>query len=313
MDSATAERVAYVRAFNRSYTSALGLLGDEYLHTRWNVSEARVIYELATCGGADAATLRTELGLDSGYLSRILARFEADGLVERTPSPADRRRQSVTLTAAGRKEFAQLNRRSAREVGKVLAAHPEHDQRRLVEAMATITDVLTGHRDGPAVTLRAPEPGDFGWVVARHGALYAREYGWNVEFEALVARIVADFLDDHDPALERAWIADVDGTPSGCIFCVRRDAETAQLRLLLVEPSARGLGVGSRLVAECIDFARRNHYRRLVLWTNDVLVDARRVYERAGFQLDAEEPHHSFGVDLVGQNWSLDLSPVRAS
>jgi len=305
VDSATAERVAYVRAFNRSYTSALGLLGDEYLHTRWNVSEARVIYELATCGGADAATLRTELGLDSGYLSRILARFEADGLVERTPSPADRRRQSVTLTAAGRKEFAQLNRRSAREVGKVLAAHPEHDQRRLVEAMATITDVLTGHRDGPAVTLRAPEPGDFGWVVARHGALYAREYGWDQSFERLVAGIVAAF----DPSTDRAWIAELDHERAGTVLCVHHDDTTAKLRTLLVEPSARGLGLGTRLVDAVIRHARNRGYTTLTLWTNDVLTAARRIYERAGFALEHEHPHRAFGHDLVEQTWSRTLTP----
>jgi len=303
--ASTAERVARVRAFNRMYTSAFGLLGGGYLDTRWNVSEARVIYELAARGGADAATLRKELGLDSGYLSRILTRLEDEGIVRLGRSDEDRRRQTVALTAEGRRAFGQLDRRSARDVEHLLSAQPEADQRRLVAAMDTITAVL----DPPAgaVTLRAPEAGDYGWVISRHGALYAEEYGWDDSFEALVARIVADFLAEHDPTAERAWIAEVAGAPAGCVFCVRRDATTAQLRLLLVEPSARGSGVGTQLVEACIAFARTAGYERMMLWTNDVLVDARRVYERAGFQLEEEERHHSFGADLVGQNWVLDL------
>jgi DNA-binding MarR family transcriptional regulator/GNAT superfamily N-acetyltransferase len=307
VDTSTAERVVRVRAFNRFYTKALGFLGDDYLHTQWNVSEARVIYELATRDGSDAATLRKDLGLDSGYLSRILARLEADGLVERGRSSADRRRQTVALTTAGRKVFRQLDRRSAQDVGRLLSLHSERNQRRLLAAIETITDVLNPDGTKSAVELRSAQPGEYGWVVARHGAIYATEFGWNVEFEALVARIVADFLDRHDPSREAVWIAVVGGEPVGSVFCVRRDAKTAQLRLLLVEPAARSLGVGTRLVDACVAFAHSKEYERLVLWTNDVLVDARRIYERAGFRLKAEEPHHSFGVDLVGQNWSLDL------
>ena len=266
-----------------------------------------MIFELAVRNGADVATLRRDLGLDSGYLSRILTRLEDDGLVRRQRAPDDGRRQLVTLTAAGRKEFSRLNRRSAKEIDGLLARHPDRAQRRLLSAMDTIRQVLEPAEAAPAVRLRPPEPGEYGWVVERHGAIYAAEYGWDSSFEALVARIVADHLERHDPDREAAWIADVAGEPVGCIFCVERDPGVAQLRLLLVEPHARGLGVGTVLVDQCIGFAREAGYRELVLWTNDVLVDARRVYERAGFHLAEEESHHSFGADLVGQSWTLDL------
>lgn len=315
MQTATAtDRVGQVRAFNRFYTRAIGILNDGYLRTRWNVSEARVIFELATNGPADTAGLRRDLGLDSGYLSRILARFEADGLVVRERSGADRRRQVVRLTPAGRKEFARLDRRSAKDIAALLARHSERAQRRLVGAMDAIREVLHGEGVPPEVVLRAPEAGEYGWVVERHGALYRAEYGWDASFEALVARIVADYLAEHDDTREGAWIAEAAGEPVGCVFCVRRDDEdgkddkTAQLRLLLVEPHARGLGVGTALVDRCITFARDSGYRRMVLWTNDVLVDACRIYARAGFTLVEEERHHSFGADLVGQYWSLDLA-----
>jgi DNA-binding MarR family transcriptional regulator/GNAT superfamily N-acetyltransferase len=308
VDAAVANRVARVRAFNRFYTGVIGVLNHGYLRTPWSVTEARVIFELATRGTADVVTLRRDLGLDSGYLSRLLARFDAEGIVRRQRAEQDGRRQVVTLTAAGRKAFERLNRRAARDIEKLLSGQPERAQRRLVSAMDAIRDVLDAEAAPTEMRLRPPLPGEYGWVVERHGAIYQAEYGWDQSFEALVARVVADYLDRHDPRREAAWVAELSGEPVGFVLCVARDAAAAQLRLLLVEPHARGQGVGSALVDQCITFARDKGYRTCVLWTNDVLVDARRLYERAGFQLVDDEPHHSFGADLVGQTWSLALT-----
>jgi GNAT superfamily N-acetyltransferase len=245
--------------------------------------------------------------LDAGYLSRIIARFRADGLVDTRASPEDGRRQVVSLTSKGREVFSDLDRRSASEVRSMLEQLSNEDQRRLVTAMAAIEDVFSSVAADPYV-IRQLLPGDLGWVVHRHGVVYSEEYGWDQTFEALVARIVADYVDNHDPKRENAWIAEVDGEPVGCVLCVRRDDETAQLRILLVDPKGRGLGIGSRLVTECIRFARRVGYRKMMLWTNDVLIAARRIYEAAGFELVSEGPHHSFGHDLVEQVWELDLT-----
>jgi len=242
-----------------------------------------------------------------GYLSRILARFEADGLALRERSAADGRRQVIRLTEQGRAAFETLNARSAEEIGALLSRLSEEDQRRLVGAMEVIRDVLEQHPRPESYLLRPLRPGDLGWVVHRHGVLYAEEYGWDDTFEALVARIVAEYVEHRDPQRENAWIAEVDGEPVGCVFCVKKDEQVAQLRILLVEPTARGLGIGARLVEECMRFARRAGYEEIMLWTNDVLEDARRIYERAGFELVEEEKHHSFGHDLVGQNWSRKL------
>jgi DNA-binding MarR family transcriptional regulator/GNAT superfamily N-acetyltransferase len=301
--------VAGMRAFTRFYTAVLGVLDEGLLHTPFSVTEARIIFELAQRPATDVADLRRELRVDAGYMSRITARLEADGLVTRERSDVDGRRIALRLTASGRQVFAQLDSRSAEQVARLLAELPDPVQQRAVAAMDTIRIVLGDGSPSPprAVVLRPPEPGDYGWVVARHGALYATEYGWNADFEGLVARIVGDFVERHDPAREAAWIAEVDGEPVGCVFCVANDATTAQLRLLLVEPSARGLGIGTRLVDECLRFAQRAGYRSMVLWTNDVLTSARRVYEAAGFELVDEAPHHSFGRDLVGQTWARDL------
>jgi DNA-binding MarR family transcriptional regulator/GNAT superfamily N-acetyltransferase len=307
VDAAVADRVARVRAFNRFYTGVIGVLNDGYLRTPWSVTEARVIFELATRGDTDALTLRRDLGLDSGYLSRLLARFDAEGIVRRQRSEQDRRRQLVTLTAAGQRAFARLDRRSSNSIHALLSRHPERAQRRLLSAMGAIRGVLDTEAAPIDVRLRPALAGEYGWVVERHGAIYHVEYGWDQSFETLVAGVVADFLSHHDRRREAAWIAEAAGEPVGCIFCVARDADTAQLRLLLVEPHARGLGVGTTLVNRCVAFARHAGYSRLVLWTNNVLVDARRIYERAGFHLVNEQPHHSFGTDLVGQNWALDL------
>ena len=308
-----ADPVAEVRAFNRFYTGVIGVLAEGLLHTPYSLTEARVIFELAQREETEVATLRRELGLDAGYLSRILAKVEADGLVVRQQSTVDARRQVARLTAAGRKVFATLDSRSSRDIAALLARLDEPDKRRLLAAMGTVRRLLgtpaeargPGEARGPV--LREPGSGDLGWVVQRHGELYATEYGWDATFEALVARIVADFVDHRDPARERGWIVEVDGAPVGCVFCVRADEQTAKLRLLLVDPSARGMGLGTRLVEECLAFARSAGYRRITLWTNDVLVQARRLYERAGFRLVRRDPHRSFGHDLVAEVWARDL------
>jgi DNA-binding MarR family transcriptional regulator/GNAT superfamily N-acetyltransferase len=301
------DRVAAVRAFNRFYTGVIGVLDEGLLDSPYSLTEARVIFELAQRERTEVPELRRRLGLDAGYLSRILARFAADGLVRRDRSAADGRRQVVRLTTAGRRAYRTLDRRSAEQVGKLLAPLPPEGQARLVGAMATIHDLL-GEAQPVGYVLRAPRPGELGWVVQRHGALYAAEYGWDQTFEALVAQVVGDYATGRDPAREAAWIADRGGEPVGSVFCVRKDDEMAQLRLLLVEPSARGLGIGAGLVEECLRFAQAAGYRRIVLWTNDVLHAARRIYERAGFTLVASTPHHSFGRDLVGQTWERALA-----
>ncbi len=299
--------VAAVRAFNRFYTNVIGLLRGKYLDTPYSLTEARLLFELGQRDASEVADLRRVVDIDAGYLSRILGRFEADGLITRQRSTADGRRQIIALTGAGRAAVAGLDARSAAQTRDMLAHVRDEDRRKLLEAMRVITAVLTQSPPPRAYLLRAPRPGDLGWVVQRNAALYAEEFGWDASYEALVARIVADYVDRRDPAAEAAWIAEVDGAPAGCVFCVREDATTARLRLLLVEPWARGLGIGARLVEEVLRFARGAGYSAITLWTNDVLAGARRIYERAGFTLDDETMHHSFGHDLVGQNWSRRL------
>ncbi|GHI07543.1 MarR family transcriptional regulator [Streptomyces cellostaticus] len=300
-----------VRAFNRFYTGVIGALDyGRHLYAPYTLTESRVLYELAHSRQLDAADLRTRLSLDAGYLSRILNKFEEAGLVERGPSAADPRRRSVTLTTRGRETAGLLDERARETVGALLDSVAPQERPRLGEAMRTIRDLLGDERaPGPReVVLRAPRPGDLGWIVQRNAELYAAEYGWNADYEGLVARIVADFAEDHDPHLERVWIAELDGRAVGCVMCVRDEVPaTARLRLLLVEPDARGRGVGDRLVRAVVDFAREAGYRDLVLWTNDVLSSARHLYQRHGFGLVAERPHRSFGKDLMGQDWRLDL------
>jgi DNA-binding MarR family transcriptional regulator/GNAT superfamily N-acetyltransferase len=301
------DRVAAVRAFNRFYTARIGALRDGLLRTPHSLTEARVLYELGQREVTEVADLRREMDIDAGFLSRLLARLQRDGLVARERSTDDARRQRIRLTEEGRAAFAELDRRSAQEIGAVLGALSEDDQRRLIAAMDAVRDVLTDSPAPAGFVLRAPGPGDLGWIVQAHGAMYAQQYGWDETFEALVARIVADYAADHDPRREAAWIAEVDGEPAGCVLCVRHDDDTAQLRLLLVHPRARGRGIGGRLIEECLRFAARAGYRRITLWTNDVLHEARRLYERAGFELLESAPHHSFGHDLVEQTWARGL------
>ncbi|HEX6472948.1 MAG TPA: helix-turn-helix domain-containing GNAT family N-acetyltransferase [Streptosporangiaceae bacterium] len=301
------DAIARVRAFNRFYTNVIGVLREGLLDSPYSLTEARVIFELAQREATEVADLRRSLDLDAGYLSRLLARFETDGLVTRTRSAADARRQVITLTDAGRAAYGTLDERSADEVRALLQPLTGERRRRLITAMDAVEEILSAPRRPQSYVLRPPRPGDYGWVVHRHGVLYAEEYGWDATFEALVARVVADYVDKHDPRRENAWIAEVAGEPVGCVFCVRRDDTTAQLRLLLVEPTCRGMGIGSRLVDECLAFARGAGYKSIMLWTNDVLADARRVYQRAGFQLADEGSHHSFGHDLIEQVWRRDL------
>jgi DNA-binding MarR family transcriptional regulator/ribosomal protein S18 acetylase RimI-like enzyme len=304
--------VEEVRRFNRFYTGVIGVLDEGLVATPWSLTESRVLYELASTEAEEVADLRRAVGIDAGYLSRVLGRLAGAGLVTRSRSAEDTRRGVVRLTAAGRAAFDDLDRRTVRQVESLLEGLAEDERRRLVGAMAAIRDLLEDGTSDPAVVLHPPGPGDLGWVVQRNAAVYAEQYGWDAGYEALVARIVAEFAEragGPDGRREAAWIAEVDGERAGCVLCVAREGEpdVAQLRLLLVEPRARGRGLGSRLVEECLRFARRHGYRRMVLWTNDVLVEARRIYERAGFELLESAPHHSFGHDLVGQWWARDL------
>jgi DNA-binding MarR family transcriptional regulator/predicted N-acetyltransferase YhbS len=300
--------IEVVRRFNCVFTRRIGVLREGLLHSRYSLSEARILFELAHREDRSASDLSRELGLDPGYLSRILVRLEGQGLIARARSENDGRRRILSLTSAGKDAFAMLDTRSREEVAEMLGGLSERDQRRLVDAMGIIEGIL--QRDfkfSEPFVLRAHEPGDMGWVVNRHGVLYAREYGWDESFEAVVARIVADFIDGYDPAKERCWIAEMGGERVGCVFIVKESETVAKLRLLLVESEARGLGLGTRLVEECIRFARGRSYEKLTLWTNSVLDAARHIYEEHGFVLVDEEEHHSFGHDLVGQNWELAL------
>lgn len=306
------DHIESVRRFNRWYTQWVGALRGDLLASPFPLPEARVLFELAHRDGITAAELAQALGLDRSYLSRLLSSLERRKLVLRANDKTDGRRRSLALTAAGRKAFDELDRRSRDEVGAILEPLAPEREKRLLASMEAIERVLAA---APAAdvpfTLRAHEPGDLGWVVSRHGALYAREYGWDLTFEAMVAEIAAKFLKEFDPARERAWIAERDGERVGCVFVVAQSASVAKLRMLLVEPEARGLGLGRRLVAECIRFARSVGYRELVLWTNDILHAARRLYVEAGFELVGEQRHTSFGHALVGQTWSLDLTSHR--
>jgi DNA-binding MarR family transcriptional regulator/GNAT superfamily N-acetyltransferase len=301
------DRVAAVRAFNRFYPLQVGLLSPGYLNSSLSITEARVIYEIATRGETQVAGLRRDLGLDAGYLSRMLDRFERDGLIRRERSSADRRRQLVALTARGRRTFASLDRRSSAEIGAVLDPHSDEQQARLVEAMGSIRRILGEPVDERRIEIRQIRPGDHGWVLERHAHLYDDELGWPPEFEALVAGIVAEYLDHPDPGRERGWVAQLDGERAGAVYCIRKSDDVAQLRLLFVEDWARGHGIGRKLVDRCIRFARSKGYARMVLWTNSSLDSARRIYDAAGFTQTREEPHPVFPPGTVGQELVLDL------
>jgi DNA-binding MarR family transcriptional regulator/N-acetylglutamate synthase-like GNAT family acetyltransferase len=302
------QRIATVRQFNRFYTKQIGLLTEEYLRTPFALTPARVIYELAHHEQTTATALGAELGLDAGHLSRVLRDFKKRRLIDRQPSETDGRQTVLQLTKKGQAAFATLNGRSHSEIEAMLNRLSLENQTRLVEAMRTIEGLLGAQpeRKVPYI-LRFHQPGDMGWVVHRHGVLYAEEYSWDEQFEALVAEIVAKFIKHYDPKRERCWIAEKEGENVGSVFLVKKSETVAKLRLLLVEPKARGLGIGARLVDECVRFARQSGYRKIVLWTNSVLVAARHIYEKAGFRLVEEERHHSFGHDLIGETWELDL------
>jgi DNA-binding MarR family transcriptional regulator/N-acetylglutamate synthase-like GNAT family acetyltransferase len=303
------ERVAAVRGFNRFYTRQIGLLQDGYLDSPFSLTQVRMLYELAHERPMTATRLASRLGLDPGYISRTLRGFQERGLIDRTPSAQDARQNDISLTQPGREVIDQLERRSQAEVKRLLDRLSQPEQARLVAAMETIESMLGDRPATGSYLLRPPAAGDMGWVVQRHGALYAAEYGWDASFEALVAEIVARFIRSYDDRRERCWIAEIDGLNVGSVFCVKKSETVAQLRLLLVEPHARRMGIGRRLVDECLRFARATGYKRMMLWTNDVLLAARHIYEACGFRLVEEERHRSFGKDLVGQNWEIDLQP----
>jgi DNA-binding MarR family transcriptional regulator/N-acetylglutamate synthase-like GNAT family acetyltransferase len=302
------EQIADVRAFTRFYTRQIGLLEERLHRSAFSLTEARVLYELAHRNGLTATDLGRDLGLDAGYLSRLLKKFESRGFVTRAPAPADARQSVLSITEAGRKAFEPLDRASREEVTGLLGRLSAEHREAVVVAMRRVQRLLGRDREpAPPDTLRPLQVGDIGWIVHRQGVLYAREYGWDESYEALAAEILAGFVKSFDPEYENAWIAEREGEVVGSVFLMRKSAEVAKLRLLYVEPSARGLGIGRRLVDECIGFARAKGYKTLTLWTNDVLVSARRIYQAAGFQLTGEERHHSFGKDLVGQTWDLAL------
>ena len=298
-------RIRTVRRFNRFYTRQIGLLHEGLAGTAFPLTEARVLYELAHRERPSATELGRDLGLDAGYLSRILRGFERRGLVRRTRSTEDARRHHLTLTPRGRKAFAPLNARSHDEAGAMLRGLTPGQQEKVVAAMNTIETVLGGGEARAPYLLRPHHAGDMGEVIRLHGAVYAQEFGWDETFEALVGRIAAKFLERHDPRRERCWIAEVNGEVVGSVFLVRHSATVGQLRLMIVDPRARGLGIGARLVDECLRFARHAGYRKVTLWTNSVLTAARRIYAKAGFRLVRKERHRSFGHDLVGETWEL--------
>jgi DNA-binding MarR family transcriptional regulator/GNAT superfamily N-acetyltransferase len=301
------DQVSAVRAFNRFYTRKLGVLDQQLLKSPFSLSEARVLYELAHREDAAAKEIGIELGLDPGYLSRIVQKFDEDGLITRKPLASDRRQYRLALTAKGRQTFARLERSMQDEVGAMLAALRNGDSDRLIAAMATIERLLGTNDAPPPAILRDPRPGDMGWVVQSHGALYAREYGFDSSFEGLVAEIAGKFLTSFDASRERCWIAELDGVQVGSVFLVKHSDDIAKLRLLLVDPAGRGHGLGTRLVGECIAFAQACGYRKITLWTQSILVAARKIYQDKGFVLVATEPHRSFGQSLVGETWEREL------
>lgn len=296
-----------VRRFNRFYTRIIGLLDEAFLGSGFSLAEVRVLFELAHTSGWTASALGEALSLDAGYLSRILTRFTKRGLIARVRSKEDARQSEIALTAKGRSAFAPLNQTSHDRIGAILAPLEKRRRTALVDAMASIKQALDTKAEITPLLIRRHEVGDVGWIVHRQAILYAKEYGWDGSYEGLNAEIAGTFLKKHDPARERCWVAERQGEIAGSVFLVRKSETVGQLRMLYVEPSARGLGLGGRLVDECIRFARAAGYRRLTLWTNDVLVSARRIYQAAGFTLSHQNKHRAFGKDLVEQVWDLPL------
>jgi DNA-binding MarR family transcriptional regulator/GNAT superfamily N-acetyltransferase len=303
------QRIAAVRRFSRFYTRELGLLRESLVETPYSLTESRVLYELAHRDQVTASALAADLDLDHGYLSRILRRFGEDGLIKKVRAPDDGRQSLITITAKGHKAFAPLNKGSHDQVAALLGRLGASEQARVVGAMATVEGLLGAKANArtPTLLLRPHRPGDMGWVTSANGTLYAQEYGWDISYEALVAKITAEFIDKFDPVRERCWIAELNDERVGSVFCVHKTDEIAKLRLLIIDPKARGLGLGKRLVDECMRFAKDAGYKRMTLWTQSILTAARGIYAKAGFELVAEEPHHSFGVDLIGETWERDL------
>jgi DNA-binding MarR family transcriptional regulator/GNAT superfamily N-acetyltransferase len=304
--------IAAVRRFNRFYTRQIGVLRKTFLDSPYSLGEVRVLYEIGRRRLPTASDVGRALGLDAGYLSRVLRRFEKSGLVERTASVDDARRSYLALSMRGKKAFAPLEARSQRDTGAMLGALNPADQARLIAAMNTIETLLgsvdeAGSSPDRSYSLRAPAPGDFGWIVKRHAELYAEEYQWGPPFEGLCAQIVADFANTYDAKRERCWVAEMNGENVGCIFVAKDSDDIARIRLLLVDPKARGLGLGAQLVDECIRFARSAGYKKMTLWTHSVLTAARHIYEKAGFKLMRTERHKSFGPPVVSEFWDLDL------
>ncbi|UCE58457.1 MAG: MarR family transcriptional regulator [Phycisphaerales bacterium] len=301
------EMTAAVRSFNRFYTKQIGVLHEGMLQSKFSLAQARVLFELAQRNELTASVLQGDLGLDAGYLSRILRDFESDELIRKERSKSDGRKNILSLTQKGREAFALLDSRSQAQVRGMLEQISKEDADRLISAIQTITDVLGEAPTTLSYILRPHEPGDIGWLTYRHAMLYSQEHGWDESFEALTAEILSEFLRNYDPKRERSWIAEANGEIVGCVFITKGSDTVAKLRLLLVEPKARGLGLGTRLVDECVRFSRRVGYRKITLYTNNVLLAARHIYEKAGFRRVKEWPHHSYGHDLIGEDWELDL------
>jgi DNA-binding MarR family transcriptional regulator/GNAT superfamily N-acetyltransferase len=311
-DRVAQDRITAVRRFNRFYTRQIGVLRKTYLDSPYSLGEARVLYEIARQSAPTASDVGRALDLDAGYLSRVLRKFEKSGLIERTTSARDARQSHLALTARGKKAYAPLDARSQRDTGAMLGRLAPPDQMRLIAAMTTIATLLGGETaTKPAeprrYQLRAPAPGDFGWIVQRHAELYAQEYRWIEPFEGVCAQIVADFANNNDLKRERCWIAEMDSENVGCVFLVKETATLARIRLLLVDPKARGLGLGAQLTDECIRFARRAGYKKMTLWTHSVLTAARHIYQKAGFKLKRSEKRVSWSQPVVSEHWDLEL------
>jgi DNA-binding MarR family transcriptional regulator/GNAT superfamily N-acetyltransferase len=301
------QRIAAVRRFSRFYTRQLGLLRESLVETRFSLTESRVLYELAHRDTVTASELAADLDLDHGYLSRILRHFGEDGLLKKARAPDDARQSFISITAKGRKAFAPLNKGSHDQVAAMLERLSPDDQRRVIGAMGAVESLLDGPSSTSPIILRPHQPGDMGWVTSAHGAIYAQEYGWDITFEALVAKITAEFIENFDPKRERCWIAELDGERVGSGFVVKKTDTIAKLRLLILDPKARGRGLGRQLVQECLRFAKSTGYSSMTLWTQSILTAARAIYACEGFKLVAEEPNHSFGVDLISETWERDL------